>query len=392
MVATLKRRQSEPDKESLRAVAKSLAVDPAQLRRWKAKVDQMTVGITKKSNFKVNVTATTLNKGRNSSIKEMEVLLLKFMLEKREQGMSVSIRMVVVEASKHSPDFRNKSASAKSMVVRRWVSSHAFSHRVHTHESQRNAHHSRAEALEWMTTVRSLLVGHRRSDDFILNMDQTPIFFSMQSNKTLHSVGAKTVNVRSSTSSTMRATAAVTITAAGGYLPTMMIFKGVPGGRIEREFAKYNPGGKYAVQQKAWMDSKVMISWVQQVLKPYVETAPFGVRPILFLDSYRCHMMTDVVSSIQDLGVQVEHIPGGCTCHVQPVDIGINKPLKNRVKNQWEDWMIEQGGETIKFTPPSRQMVAGWVVTSIQELGTTLIQNSWRHDPFSYRLNSDINA
>jgi hypothetical protein len=56
-----------------------------------------------------------------------------------------------------------------------------------------------------------------------------------------------------------------------------------------------------------------MIIWVDQVLRPYIETAPAGVFPILFLNSYRCHMMVSVVGMMQDLGVEVEHIPGGCT-------------------------------------------------------------------------------
>ena len=51
--------------------------------------------------------------------------------------------------------------------------------------------------------------------------------------------------------------------------------------------------------------------WVDMVLKPYVDKALEDVVPILFLDSYRCHMMNSVVDAIQDLGVQVKHIPGG---------------------------------------------------------------------------------
>ena len=60
------------------------------------------------------------------------------------------------------------------------------------------------------------------------------------------------------------------------------------------------------------MDEDAMIVWINQVLCPHIESAPPGVLPIIFLDSYRCHMMASVVSKIQDLGVEVEHIPGGC--------------------------------------------------------------------------------
>jgi hypothetical protein len=79
------------------------------------------------------------------------------------------------------------------------------------------------------------------------------------------------------------------------------------------------------------MDEEAMIVWVDQVLCPYIETAPAGILPILFLDSYRCHMMASVVDMIQHLGVEVKHIPGGCTSLRQPVNIGVNKPFKNRI-------------------------------------------------------------
>ena len=61
--------------------------------------------------------------------------------------------------------------------------------------------------------------------------------------------------------------------------------------------------------------------------------------PYLALDSYQCHMMQSVVHAIQDLGVEVLHIPGGCTGLCQPLDFGVNKPLKKIVQEQREDWM-----------------------------------------------------
>ena len=91
--------------------------------------------------------------------------------------------------------------------------------------------------------------------------------------------------------------------------------------------------------------------------------------------------MASVVDKISELGVQVEHIPGGCTGLCQPIDIGIGKPLKSRVRNLWEDWMIEQGGETIRFTPPTRERVAGWVIQSLQNISSDITKRSWRHQP-----------
>ena len=49
--------------------------------------------------------------------------------------------------------------------------------------------------------------------------------------------------------------------------------------------------------------------------------------------------MASVVQRINALGVQIINIPPGCTCLCQPVDVGINKPFKNRVKEHWRNWL-----------------------------------------------------
>ena len=129
-----------------------------------------------------------------------------------------------------------------------------------------------------------------------------------------------------------------------------------------------------------------MLKWVNDIPKPYVETAPNGVKPVLFLDSYCCHMMGTVVTAIQELGVQVEHIPGGCTGLCQPIDVGICKPLKNQIWHLWENWMINQGRAVIKFTPPLRRTIARWVGTTLCNLPLELKRNSWHHEPYNFSL------
>jgi hypothetical protein len=83
------------------------------------------------------------------------------------------------------------------------------------------------------------------------------------------------------------------------------------------------------------MDEAVMIAWVDKILRPYIETTPDHLVPLHILDSYQCHMMGSVVQKIQELGVEVKHIPGGCTPLCQPVNIGFNQPFKDRIWKLW---------------------------------------------------------
>ena len=120
------------------------------------------------------------------------------------------------------------------------------------------------------------------------------------------------------------------------------------------------------------MDEAVMLQWVKEVLEPWLKHVPAGIVPYLLLDSYKCHLMSSIVHAIQDLGIEVEHILGGCTGLVQPLDVGVNKPLKNRIRRKWEEYMLEEGLAMTVSKPPTRQRMATWVTESLDDLSEHL--------------------
>jgi hypothetical protein len=86
---------------------------------------------------------------------------------------------------------------------------------------------------------------------------------------------------------------------------------------------------------------------------------------------------------IQELGVEVQHIPGGCTSLCQPVDVGFNKPFKDRMRRQWINWMTNEGVVHGTTSPPARLDVAKWVHAAMLEMKGRgdIIRNAWkRHD------------
>jgi hypothetical protein len=236
-----------------------------------------------------------------------------------------------------------------------------------------------------MQVVWPILSQPGQHQDYILNMDQTPIPFTFNKKKTLELIGKQTIHIRKSTNDTKRVTCAFTVTASGRSLTPFLIFKGSSKGRIvNKEFPNFPNDCMYACQENAWMDKEMMLLWVEQILAPYVTTAPPGIKPVLFLDSFRCHMMRPVVQACQDLGVQVEHIPGGCTFLCQPVDIGVNKPLKCKIRKLWQEWMILDGLSTGFMRPPSRKHIAQWVSTAKDLLTEGLVRNAWRHGAYTF--------
>jgi hypothetical protein len=108
--------------------------------------------------------------------------------------------------------------------------------------------------------------------------------------------------------------------------------------------------------------------------------------PILILDMYRCHMMASVVQMIQELGVEVQHIPGGCTSLCQPIDVGFNKLFKDRMRRQWLNWMIAEGVIHGTTSPPTRVDVAKWVDVAMLEMKgeRQIICNAWKRHGYEW--------
>jgi hypothetical protein len=110
------------------------------------------------------------------------------------------------------------------------------------------------------------------------------------------------------------------------------------------------------------------------------------VVPILILNMYQCHMMALVVQMIQELGVEVQHIPGGCTSLCQPVDVGFNKPFKDRMQQQWLNWMIAEGIVHGTTSLPTRLDMAKWVDAAMLEMKGEgqIICNAWKRHMYEW--------
>ena len=211
------------------------------------------------------------------------------------------------------------------------------------------------------------LTGPEQHQDYIINMDQTPVPFTYNAKSTLDVVGVRIIHICKLTSDTKCATCALMVTASGKLLTPMIIFKGKPNEQIvKHEFPEYPEGCVYSCQDNAWMDEQAMLQWVEQILKPFINTAPEDVVPVLFLDSYRYHIMAFVVNEIQALGVEVKHIPSGCTylCqHQQAIQKAFTNEMgmldDGRASNRWNNKSTYEKGHCTVGVVYEKQNLCG---------------------------------
>jgi hypothetical protein len=84
-----------------------------------------------------------------------------------------------------------------------------------------------------------------------------------------------------------------------------------------------------------------MSKWIDLMIALWKNAKALGIVPVLILGVYCVNMMGNIVNCIQSLGIEVIHIPAGCTYLCQPIDEGINKSTKSGLREKWEDWMFK---------------------------------------------------
>ena len=114
-------------------------------------------------------------------------------------------------------------------------------------------------------------------------------------------------------------------------------------------------------------------------------TLEFGgfanTQSLLVWDSFSAHLTDTVKQQLHENKTATAVIPGGLTSLVQPLDVCLNKPFKDRLREKWMTWMMS-GEKT--FTPGGQLRAASlvtvcqWVKESWQELSKEMVERSFK--------------
>ena len=131
---------------------------------------------------------------------------------------------------------------------------------------------------------------------------------------------------------------------------------------------------------KGWMDESRVKIWIEKVWR----ARPGGfanTQSLLVWHSFSAHLTDTVKQQLRENKTATAVIPGGLTSLVQPLDVCLNKPFKDRLREKWMTWMMS-GEKT--FTPGGQLQAASlvtvcqWVKESWQELSKEMVERSFK--------------
>nr|XP_006825569.1 PREDICTED: RNA-binding protein 45-like [Saccoglossus kowalevskii] len=280
-----------------------------------------------------------------------------YMLGNRNYGYakySVTTQLLRLQAKKlisqHCIDFK-----ASKGWAQRFCRHHSLVIRRHTSVAQRLPR----DLEEKITAFHEFIVSQPQRYDFpldlIVNMDETPMYFDLLPTTTLERKGAKSVSVRSTGAEKRHLTVILTGLVMAKSLPPMVIFKGVRKLNIN-----VPPGMVVEVQKKGWCDTDMMKIWLRRIWFRYTKSR----ESLLVFDSFRGHLHDDITALLKANTSRRAVIPGGCTSKLQPLDVCINKPFKQYMREEWLAFIRQQVENTPEGQRPktaTRQNVVDWV-------------------------------
>lgn len=357
---------------NINATARAYNVDTAQIRRWKKQLSSLWTenGVVHDENKQNHILRLKMvQKGRPRRDADKYGELKEYYMRLRSMDRVVTVRMLCFELKRMNPDM-DIDAKVLRKRIYRWLNAEHIVQRRVTHVAQ-NTRYNVETINDFVHYINDQIVTGGFDADQIVNIDETNIEFDMVGSITLANRGTRTVSIRSSGSSS-RCTVLLGVTLSGKKLPPFIIFKGMPNGRIAREWTGqtvYPSSCVYAVQQKAWIDERTFLEWITKIWKPFCHDKQSSY---LLMDECTVHLMGTCLDAIQDQGTEVDFIVRGYTSKLQACDVGVNKPFKEYVKQSYEEFMITEGGRKSK-----RLDVATWVANAWEKITTDSIRRTW---------------
>jgi transposase len=283
----------------------------------------------------------SLNTGRPSLYQGCQAGLLNFVRVRREEGFPVTVRSLTWKLGELSEAAAGVDFEQKRKWIYKFLGRSRLSIRRVTRQTTLDD-----------SILQERLDGFRRQFEALfyafpgmvfVNMDQTSLRYEMLPTSTIEATGSRSVRIRRASPDENHITAVLSLASDGRKLKPMLIYKAATNGRIAREFARrvdpYPTNIEYATSPNAWMTQQLMQRWIDSIFLPF---AAESNRPTcLILDSLRIHRNPTVARVIQEHGHQILYIPGGLTADVQPLDVGVNGPLKH--------WMRERTANSLSF-------------------------------------------
>ena len=196
--------------------------------------------------------------------------------------------------------------------------------------------------------------------ELIINWDQTALQLMPTGQWTMHHTGEKVIPIASSDDK-RQITAVLAASLIGEYLPPQLIYYG----KTERCHPKVPAPEGWDIwhTENHWSNEDTMKWYVEKIVVPFLSQQREALKlakshPALTLyDCLRGQTTDEFKSLLEKHNIITVPIPANCTDKLQPMDISINKPMKDALKKKFQSWYAAEIQKQLKEVPVDKVKV-----------------------------------
>ena len=180
--------------------------------------------------------------------------------------------------------------------------------------------------------------------ELIINWDQTGFKIVPCSTWTVDEQGAKQVAVCGANDKRL-ITAVFCGSLVGDFLSIQVIYQG----KTARCHPRYNfpSGWDITHSTKHWSNEAIMIQYIENIILPYISNIRQTIHNddtlgLVIVDNFKGQITSAVNTLLEENNIHVCQPPPNTTDHLQPMDLSVNKPAKNFLKQRFQQWYSEQ--------------------------------------------------
>ena len=203
---------------------------------------------------------------------------------------------------------------------------------------------------EFLSDIKAEVLINDIPKDLIINWDQTGLHLVPTGEWTMHRFKEKIVTIAHSDDK-RQITTVLAASITGDYLPPQLIYKG----KTERCHPKVTVPNGWDVwySDNHWSTEETMKRYIEKIIAPiFAEKRPsLKVEPnhpgLVMFDCFKGQTTPAVLNHLEKHHRYVV-IPPNCTDKLQPMDISINKPMKDERKRHFQLWYASEVEKQLK--------------------------------------------
>ena len=145
---------------------------------------------------------------------------------------------------------------------------------------------------------------------------------------------------------TRQLTAVFTGSLSGNFLLPQLIYEG----KTDRCLPHYHFPSTWHVTktEKHWSNEQTMMEYFNKIIFPYIQEKKKALKlsnehpALLIFDNFKAQCTSSLLNLLDSHNVNVALIPPNCTDRLQPLDLSVNKTVKDFLRNQFREWYAKQ--------------------------------------------------